>query len=287
MEITEEKQNKVIVLYIAGEIDLYNSSYIKKKFISLRRKGEARFIFDFSGTTYMDSSGIGVLIYLYTSAKNRNLHIRFTGFRDNVFKVIELTRLVRILPITQNLDNAVLELKTKRISELKINQLVVNENHALFDKEDMYYKEFYIKYDQIRRLSLLIAQQAPEEIRELNILEQQISELIKNAVKHGNKCDSSKSVKIWFSFSSSHAHLIIEDQGEGFKALDKWNEFYRNKITYYYNHDYDKMMDYLSFRTLNSDETDGGNAMFAAVEYWNQGVVFNYKKNAVAVKRIF
>ena len=53
------------------------------------------------------------------------------------------------------------------------------------------------------------------------------------------------------------------------------------------NHDYEKMLGYLAFKTENSDETDGGNALFAAVEYWNVGMVYNKKKNAVAVKRIF
>jgi hypothetical protein len=151
----------------------------------------------------------------------------------------------------------------------------------------MYFKEFNLKFEQIRRLSLLIAQKAPEEIRELNILEQQISELLKNAVKHGNKCNPDKTVKVWFSFSTSHAHLIIEDQGDGFQNLEQWNEFYKRKMTCYHNHDLDGMMNYLTFRTHNSDAKDGGNALFAAIEYWNRGVVYNNQKNAVAVKRIF
>ena len=51
--------------------------------------------------------------------------------------------------------------------------------------------------------------------------------------------------------------------------------------------DFDKMMEYLTFRTDRSTDDDGGNAMMAAVEYWNEGVVFNATRNGVAVMRSF
>ena len=40
---------------------------------------------------------------------------------------------------------------------------------------------------------------------------------------------------------------------------------------------------YVSFRTMKSDDQDGGNALFAALEYWNGGFVYNGKRNAVAM----
>jgi serine/threonine-protein kinase RsbW len=47
------------------------------------------------------------------------------------------------------------------------------------------------------------------------------------------------------------------------------------------------MMDYLSYRTEDSTPDDGGNALFAAMEYWNGGYILNNNKNAVALKRVF
>mgnify|MGYP006052180869 FL=1 len=38
-----------------------------------------------------------------------------------------------------------------------------------------------------------------------------------------------------------------------------------------------------SFKTKESDSQDGGNALFAALEYWNGGFVYNGKRNAVAM----
>ena len=99
-----------------------------------------------------------------------------------------------------------------------MKKIEVNENHLLMDKENLFYKEFPSDFRQIRYFTLLIVQKAPPEIREINLLEQQISELIKNAVKHGNHSDPAKLVKVWYAFSEDKAHIIIEDEGEGFKS---------------------------------------------------------------------
>ena len=169
----------------------------------------------------------------------------------------------------------------------QIKELRVDENDALFDKTNMLYKEFPSDFRQIRYFTLLIVQSAPLEIKEINLLEQQISKVIKNAVKHGNKCDINKKVSVWYSFSPTHAHLIVEDEGEGFKDLEKWNEFNRKRLNCLHDQNYEDLANYVSFRTLDSDDQDGGNALFAALEYWNGGFVFNEKRNGVAMLKKF
>ena len=169
----------------------------------------------------------------------------------------------------------------------QIKELRVDENDALFDKTNMLYKEFPSDFRQIRYFTLLIVQSAPLEIKEINLLEQQISEVIKNAVKHGNKCDINKKVSVWYSFSPTHAHLIVEDEGESFKDLEKWNEFNRKRLNCLHDQNYEDLANYVSFRTLDSDDQDGGNALFAALEYWNGGFVFNEKRNGVAMLKKF
>ena len=166
-------------------------------------------------------------------------------------------------------------------------ELRSDDNDPLFDKTNMLYKEFESDYRQIRYYTLLIVQSAPLEIKEINLLEQQISEVIKNAVKHGNKCDKSKKVKVWYSFSPNHAHLIVEDEGEGFQDLEKWNEFNRKRIECLQKSDLDELSKFVSFRTKNSDDSDGGNALFAALEYWDGGFVYNGKRNGVAMLKKF
>lgn len=165
--------------------------------------------------------------------------------------------------------------------------LVVDGSSPLFDKTNLFYKKFPSDQRQIRYFALVIVQKAPPEIQEINLLEQQISELLKNAVKHGNKNDPSKSVHVWYHFTSEKAHLIVEDEGEGFKDLEKWNEFNTQRIKCLQERNFDELDNFVSFRTDRSDEHDGGNALFAALEYWNEGMVYNDKKNGVAVYKDF
>ena len=93
------------------------------------------------------------------------------------------------------------------MAEETLKLLRSDDNDPLFDKTNMLKKEFPSDFRQIRYFTLLIVQAAPAEIKDVNLLEQQISEVIKNAVKHGNNCDVNKKVTVWYSFSPTHAHL--------------------------------------------------------------------------------
>ena len=169
----------------------------------------------------------------------------------------------------------------------KAKQIEINDKSSLFDTTGMFYKEFPSDYRQVRFFSLLIVQKAPAEIKEINLLEQQVSELIKNAIRHGNKMDYSRKVKVWASFGTNHAHLIVADEGEGFKELEDWNEFNRKRTECFEAQNLEELEKYFSYRSSDSTEEDGGNALFAAVEYWDGGVVFNEERNAVAVYKNF
>jgi len=168
-----------------------------------------------------------------------------------------------------------------------IKEIKVDENSPLFDKTNLFYKEFPSDFRQIRYFTLLIVQSAPLEIKEINLLEQQISEIIKNAVKHGNHCNPEKKVRVWYSFSPTHAHLIVEDEGEGFRDLEKWNDFNRKRLECLAEQNYEELGILWSFRTLKSDDIDGGNALFAALEYWNGGLVYNNRRNCVAILKTY
>ncbi|MDR2245774.1 MAG: ATP-binding protein [Treponema sp.] len=163
----------------------------------------------------------------------------------------------------------------------------VDSASPLFDKTGLEYQEFPSDYSRIRSYAMSVVRSAPQGVREATLLEQQISEIIKNAIKHGNKNDIRKKVRIWHKFTPDMAHLIVEDEGDGFKDLERWNAFNRKRYRYVDERNYDELGKYVSFRNGSGDESDGGNALFAAVEYWDAGLVFNEKRNAVAMKRLF
>jgi hypothetical protein len=165
-------------------------------------------------------------------------------------------------------------------------EIGIDENSPLFNRTNMHFREFASDYRRIRYYTMIIIRSAPSKIREFNLLEQQVSEIIKNGITHGNKNDPEKKIRVWYLFNQHIARLIVEDEGEGFKNLEKWNEFNRRRLECIKNQRFDELMQYISFRD-GTDEGDGGNALFAALEYWNAGFVFNEKRNAVAMKKVF
>ena len=47
------------------------------------------------------------------------------------------------------------------------------------------------------------------------------------------------------------------------------------------------LANYVSYRTIDSQLDDGGNALFAALEYWDGGIVYSDERNCVAVAKNF
>lgn len=166
-------------------------------------------------------------------------------------------------------------------------EILVNDNHELFSREGLNYAVFPSDYQQIRYFTLMLVQRSRPKSDERLLLEQQVSEIIKNAIKHGNDCDPAKEIKVWYRFTATEARLIVEDKGTGFQDIEKWNIFNRKRQEYIDKDDFVGLMGYVSWKTKKSDKYDGGNAMFAALEYWDRGVVYSGKRNTVAVGKKF
>jgi len=171
--------------------------------------------------------------------------------------------------------------------KIKDKSIIVDDHSSLLDKTGMFHKQFVSDFRQVRYFGLLIVQKAPPLLREVNLLEQQVTELLKNAIKHGNKLNLQKRVNVWYLFDELKAHLIVEDEGEGFQNVREWNAFNQERCECLRNEDFEKLVQFVSFRSLSSDMQDGGNALFAALEYWNGGVVLNEKKNTIGVLKMF
>lgn len=172
------------------------------------------------------------------------------------------------------------------MKKLIVRKLIVDENNELFDAQGMSYVEFPSDYSRIREFTTQVLTGCPKEFLEGNLLEQQLSEIIKNGIKHGNRRDYSKKLKVWYDFRK-RARFIVEDEGEGFINLEEWNAFYRKRQEALFNEDFSTFLDLASYRDSHSDSEDGGNSLIAALEYWNGGMIYNKRKNKVGVIRWF
>jgi hypothetical protein len=163
-------------------------------------------------------------------------------------------------------------------------KLLVDGRNQLFDARGM--KEFRFRgdYSMVRAYAKEVLADCPPEFRDGTLLEQQVSELIKNGIKHGNRKDPAKTLTVWCD-TRRRVRLIVEDEGEGFVDLDRWNEFYEERQRALFERRFDDFLSLASWRGPRSEEEDGGNSIIAALEYWNGGMIYNDRRNKVGVMR--
>ena len=100
MEIKYKKNGGGLTIYIYGELDEYSASGAKDILDRLLQNNynAGKVIFDLSGLSFMDSTGIGLLIGRYKKLKQFSIPSYITGASVATEKVIELAGLYKIMP---------------------------------------------------------------------------------------------------------------------------------------------------------------------------------------------
>ena len=111
MELKIRKNGENYIIDVNGEMDLYNSYKLKELVMKMLEKKVERFIVNLEQVDYIDSSGIGALIYICSTIKKMNLRLVITNIHGSVKKVIELTKLMGYFPITPTIEEALAKLE--------------------------------------------------------------------------------------------------------------------------------------------------------------------------------
>lgn len=107
MELKIRKINDNYIIDVNGEMDLYNSYKLKELISKMLEKKVIHYIINLENVDYIDSSGIGALIYICSTIKKLNLKLAITNIHGSVKKVIELTKLMGYFPIANSLEDAI------------------------------------------------------------------------------------------------------------------------------------------------------------------------------------
>jgi anti-sigma B factor antagonist len=99
MEINRRESGEIIIFDINGEIDLYNAPEIKDKIKDEMNKNKVNIIINLDKVSYIDSSGIGVLISSLSNLKKVGGALKLINVYASVRKVFELTKLTSFFDI--------------------------------------------------------------------------------------------------------------------------------------------------------------------------------------------
>ena len=111
MELKMRKNKDVFIIDVSGEMDLYNSYKLKELVMKMMERQVKSVVLNMEEVEYIDSSGIGALIHIYSTMKKASCQLYITNIHGAVKKVIELTKLMGYFPITNSLEEALQKLE--------------------------------------------------------------------------------------------------------------------------------------------------------------------------------
>lgn len=105
MNVTVESSGELLAAYLIGEIDHHSSAAVRMKIDdAVSFKQPRRLVLDFKNVTFMDSSGIGLVMGRYRLMQSYGGTVEIKNVTQKTKKIMELAGLGRIATIKEIKD---------------------------------------------------------------------------------------------------------------------------------------------------------------------------------------
>jgi anti-sigma B factor antagonist len=96
---TEQVGNGRYVISLGGEVDLYTAPELKSQMLELIGNGATSVVVDFTETTFIDSTTLGVLVSGVKRLREKGGTLSIVCSDRNITKIFEITGLDRVFTI--------------------------------------------------------------------------------------------------------------------------------------------------------------------------------------------
>lgn len=108
MQIKLSKRGTTLIIGVYGELDHHSAEYVRQKVDSeIMRSSTKNIIFDFTKLSFMDSSGIGVIMGRFKNIQKLNGKSVIVNANEQIKRLLEMSGILRIIPMYNTLDEAV------------------------------------------------------------------------------------------------------------------------------------------------------------------------------------
>jgi len=104
---TEKLSEEAYTISLSGEVDLYTAPEFKQQLLELVGQGAKDVIVDFTNTTFIDSTTLGVLVGGVKRLRTNDGQLSLVCSDRNITKIFEITGLDRVFTIHETRDAAV------------------------------------------------------------------------------------------------------------------------------------------------------------------------------------
>jgi anti-sigma B factor antagonist len=108
---TEQLNGGAYVISLSGEVDLYTAPDFKQKLLEVIGQGGKDVVIDFSNTTFIDSTTLGVLVGGVKRLRPNGGQLSLVCADRNITKIFEITGLDKVFPIYESRDEAVAQIE--------------------------------------------------------------------------------------------------------------------------------------------------------------------------------
>jgi anti-sigma B factor antagonist len=102
-----EKYNTVILTFKGKMMGGPHASDFQNEIAGLINSGKTNVVGDLSKVTFMNSSGLGIIITALTSLRNAGGDLKISGASDRIESLLMVTRLITVFDHHRTLDQAV------------------------------------------------------------------------------------------------------------------------------------------------------------------------------------
>jgi len=99
IEVTKDRHGSAVVLAVSGEIDVHTTPQLREALLGEISNDSPTVVLDLAGVTFIDSTGLSVLITALKRARSLGGDVRLRAPSHQVFKVLELTRLHQVFEV--------------------------------------------------------------------------------------------------------------------------------------------------------------------------------------------
>lgn len=100
MSVDISVNGEVTTAYLSGEIDHHSAASIREKIDAAAEQNmPSLLVLDFTGVTFMDSSGIGLVMGRYRNISRRGAKLHITGTSPQIYKVMKLSGIEKLATI--------------------------------------------------------------------------------------------------------------------------------------------------------------------------------------------
>ena len=103
-----EAKGQILIIHMPKELDHHNCRNLRYETdLLLSENYISKLIFDFSRTTFMDSSGIGILLNRYKQIKAGGGVVSFYGASSQIQRILRLGGMLNLMPQFESKEEAI------------------------------------------------------------------------------------------------------------------------------------------------------------------------------------